>query len=149
PPAPSATAIQLQVDQTLLPPPPVNDTPAGAELIPPLGPFPYQTAVTADITRATRDVSDPVPSCQANSPKSIWYTFPPALSTTYPFRTGNPPTGTTVPDTVLGIFTGRPGGPYTEVTCNDDGDGSGGFQSVVSADLTAGQQYWVVVYRFG
>ena len=52
------------------------------------------------------------------------YTFTPAATSTCAFRTGNPPTGTTVLDTVLGVYSGPAGGPYTELACADDGDGA-------------------------
>jgi hypothetical protein len=148
-PGAGATAIQLRVSQTLLPAAPANDQPAGAVVIPPSGPFPYQSPVTADITGATRSATDPVPSCQPNVSKSIWYSFTPTVTATYAFRTGNPPAATTVPDTVIGVYTGPVGGPYTELTCDDNGDGTGGLQSMADADLTAGSRYWVVVFQSG
>jgi hypothetical protein len=47
---------------------PPNDTCAGAEVVPAAGPFPYLTAVTADITDATPAGDPPVPSARPTSP---------------------------------------------------------------------------------
>src|SRR5438093_8972713 len=61
--------------------PPPNDLCSGAEVIPAAGPFPYTTALTADITSATTTGDPvPVPPCTFGFPaatvsRSIWYRF--------------------------------------------------------------------------
>ncbi|MBX5480258.1 MAG: IPT/TIG domain-containing protein [Myxococcaceae bacterium] len=136
--------------------PPTNDVCAGAEVIPPTGPFPYLTAIT-DLTSAT-DANDPISSCQSNAHLGIWYTFTPTVSGVYSFSTCNGNGGgTTVSDTVIGIYTSAAGcaGPFTQVPggsgvgCDDDGCFLNGTQSVAGAPLTAGVTYYVVVQRFG
>src|SRR5438046_8345306 len=62
---------------------PPNDLCGGAELVPGAGPFPYLTAVTADITDATTAGDPPTPNCQASVVRSIWYTFTPATTASY------------------------------------------------------------------
>ncbi len=102
--------------------PPPNDDPAGAELIPSAGPFPYYSAVTPDITDATT-TGEPTPSCAFNGSfsRSIWYVFTPPYNTQYTVAADV--SGTTVVNTVLAIYTsaGGAGGPFTQVACDDDG----------------------------
>ena len=80
--------------------PPTNDLCSGAEVIPGAGPFPYLTAVTSDITDATATGDPPLPSCQTNVSRSIWYTFTPATNGDYTISScADGPTATTVDDT--------------------------------------------------
>jgi hypothetical protein len=128
--------------------PPPNDDPAGAELIPSAGPFPYYSAVTPDITDATI-TGEPVPGCAFNGSfsRSIWYVFTPPYSTSYVVATDV--SGTTVVDTILAVYTsaGGAGGPFTQVACDDD---SGvGLQSRLTTSLTANTTYWIQVSEFG
>ena len=128
--------------------PPSNDDPAGAELVPTAGPFPYYSAVTPDITDATI-TGEPVPGCAFNGSfsRSIWYVFTPPYNTQYVVATDV--SGTTVPDTVLAIYTstGGAGGPFTQVACDDDG--GAGLQSRLTTSLTANTTYWIQVSKFG
>ncbi len=132
---------------------PANDTCLGAEVIPGAGPFPYLTAVTADITDATTVGDPPTPSCQSNISRSIWYTFTPTASASYTLSTcADAPTGSTVDDTVLAVYTSSGGcaGPFTQVTggCDDDSCTTENFQSVLTLALTGGTQYFLVVWKF-
>src|SRR5262249_19046970 len=116
--APWSPAVLAQYRFTL--PAPANDNVENAEVIPD-GPLPALSTVTPDITDATDPADDPVPLAALGPVShSIWYTFTPSTTAHYTFTTDNPPTGTTVPDTVLGIFTGPAHGPYTEFGSNDD-----------------------------
>jgi hypothetical protein len=139
---------------------PPNDTCAGAEVIPPSGPFPYLTAVTADITDATSAGDPPAPSCQLSVSRGIWYRFTPGASGIYTISTcADAPTGTTVDDTVMAIYTsstGNCGGAYTEIPitadtdgCDDDSCASEAFQSVITTRLIAGTSYFILVWEFG
>lgn len=139
---------------------PANDTCAGAEVIPAAGPFPYLTAITADITDATTAGDPPLPTCQTSVSRSIWYRFTPTATATYTISTcADAPTGTTVDDTVMAIYTSSTsncGGTYTEIPisvdtdgCDDDSCASEALQSVITTRLTAGTAYFIVVSEFG
>lgn len=133
--------------------PPTNDACAGAESIPPAGPFPFASALH-DLAEASM-TGDPVPGCQSNVSRGAWFTFTPAESGSYTFSLcQNAPTATTLPDTVLALFTsstGACGGAMTQVSggCDDDSCLAGELQSVLSANLAAGTTFFVVVYKYG
>jgi hypothetical protein len=139
--------------------PPANDLCSGAEIIPAAGPFPYLTAVTADITDATVTGDPPGPSCQTGLSRSIWYTFTPATTADYTISScTGAPTATTVDDTVMAIYTttGGCGGALTELPtggttdgCDDDSCSGESFQAVIETRLNAGTQYFVVIWEFG
>src|SRR5207249_4837576 len=70
-------------------------------------------------------------------------------------RSGRPrvpaPTGTTVDDTILAVFTSSNGtcsGALVPVVCDDDGCTAEDLQSVVTATLTAGTKYFIVVWKW-
>jgi len=139
---------------------PPNDTCAGAEVIPGGGPFPLNTSLTPDITDATSAGDPPLPSCQTSVSRSIWYRFTPTATATYTISScSDAPTGTTVDDTVMAIYTsstGNCGGTYTEIPataetdgCDDDSCASEAFQSVITTRLNAGTTYFIVVWEFG
>ncbi|MDB6123149.1 MAG: hypothetical protein JWQ71_2142 [Pedosphaera sp.] len=128
--------------------PPANDTCAGAEVIPPSGPFPYFSTVTADVTGATTSGDPLAPTCVAGSiSRSIWYRFTPSATKLYTISSGDD-TATTVFDTVMAVYTstGGCGGLYTRFACNDD---SGGLRAAISATLNAGTTYYIVVWVSG
>jgi hypothetical protein len=137
---PNATTVQLRVS----PPPPVlNDTCAGAEVIPDSGPFPYLSSV-ADTRLAGKTGDPPSPNCASLTPdRSVWYRFTPAASGTYNFSLCND-TATTVYDTLLAIYS-APGcsGPFTRVACDDN---ACEFQSAITTNLTAGTTYYIVAW---
>ncbi len=137
---------------------PANDLCAGAEVIPAAGPFPYLTAVTADITDATTTSDPPLPSCQTNVSRSIWYRFTPSTTAQYTISTCSfDGTSSTVDDTVMAIYTstGACAGPFTEIPtagasdgCDDDFCVSEVLQAVITTQLTAATQYYIVVWQF-
>jgi hypothetical protein len=142
--------------------PPTNDTCAGAEVISPTGPFPYLTTVTPDITDATTTGDPPLPSCLLGNPatRSIWYRFAPSATATYTISTcADAPTGTTVDDTIMAIYTSSTsncGGTYSEIPvgadtdgCDDDSCASEAFQSVITTRLNSGTTYFIVVWQVG
>lgn len=140
--------VQLYIQPNPAPPP--NDLCAGAQVIPGGGPFPYLTT-TVDITNATVTGDPTVWSCLSTVNHVAWYDFTPAVSGTYTFTTcQNAAPGTTCLDTVLAVYTsstGACGGTYTSVVCNDNDSGctGGTSRSTVSATLTVGQRYFVLV----
>ncbi len=139
---------------------PPNDLCSGAETIPAAGPFPYTTALTADISGAGSAGDPPLPSCQSNAFFSVWYSFTPSVSGAYSISDcADGPTGTTVDDTVVSIYTapgGNCAGPFTELPtsgttagCDDDSCAFEAFQSSITTTLTAGTRYFIVVWKFG
>jgi hypothetical protein len=134
---------------------PSNDLCGGAVIIPAAGPFPYLTAVTADITDATTTADPPIPSCQNNLSRSIWYRFTPAATATYDFTTCVADgTASTVDDTVMAIYTSSTsdcGGVFTQIppACDDDSCMSEALQAVIrNIQLTGGTTYFIVVWQF-
>jgi hypothetical protein len=130
--------IQLKVSKPAVPP---NDLAAGAELIPPSGPFPYGTK-TNDTTLATTDSGlDPVcaPSDLELLPsRDVWYQFTPTVGQTYIFSTGSD-TATTIEDTLMAIY---PSAGGASIACNDNSFG----RAVISTALTANTTYHIVVW---
>lgn len=153
-PAAGASSVQVRVAREATPgPAPANDRCEGAEVIPGDGPFPYLTAVTSDIGGATSVGDPPLPSCQPNVSRSIWYAFAPASAGRYGITTcADAPTGTTVDDTVLAVYADAggcsglvelPGG------CDDDSCLAEARQSVIrGVDLEAGVRYYIVVWKY-
>jgi uncharacterized repeat protein (TIGR01451 family) len=152
-PAPTAgnTAVQLRISVPAGPP--VNDLCGGAETIPGAGPFPYLTALTGDVSTATTTGDPGIPSCQTSVSRSIWYSFTPAATANYTISScADAPTGSTLDDSVISVWTSGAGcaGPFTQLVggCDDDSCASETLQAVLSANLTGGQQYWVLVHKF-
>jgi hypothetical protein len=131
--------------------PPANDQCAGAEVIPAAGPFPYSTATT-DTTDATSTGDPLAPSCLTGGfflLRSVWYVWTPSVSAQYIIATCNPPTSTTVSDTMMGIYTasGACSG-FSQFQCNDDTLGCGtDFQSKVTENFVAGTTYYIVIWE--
>jgi hypothetical protein len=154
-PLPGQSDVQLRVDWVPpAAPPPVNDQCAAAEVIPPDGPFPWLSAITADISGATTMGDPPVPSCQPNVSRSIWYRFVPSASGRYAFSAcADAPTATTVDDTVLALYAGSGAcSGLQEMTggCDDDGCAGEPAQSRTGPlTLAAGQPYDIVVWKYG
>jgi uncharacterized repeat protein (TIGR01451 family) len=153
-PAPWEETIQLVVTHDGAPPAaPPNDQCGGAEAIPPAGPFPYLTALVPDISSATT-LGDPAgPSCQPDVSRSLWYAFTPAASGAYSFSLcADGPTGTTVDDTVLALYSSSgtcAGLAELPAACADDTCAVALGQSVISgATLTSGQTYYLVAWKF-
>jgi uncharacterized repeat protein (TIGR01451 family) len=138
--------------------PPANDLCGGAESIPGAGPFPYLTAITPDVTQATTTGDPGLPSCQTSVSRSIWYNFTPAATGNFTISScANAPTGTTLDDSVITVYTSAGGcaGPFTEIPtagtsdgCDDDTCVTEALQAVLSTDLTGGTTYWIVVRKF-
>ena len=147
--------VQLRVERNPpTAPPPPNDRCEAAEVIPPAGPFPWLTSVTADLSGATTIGDPPLPSCQPNVSRSIWYRFVPAYAGRYLFSTcAEAPTGTTVNDTIVAVYA-DPGGCSGLVElpsgCDDDSCAVEPAQARSGAlDLVAGNIYDVVVWSYG
>ncbi|MHB8877881.1 MAG: beta strand repeat-containing protein [Myxococcaceae bacterium] len=128
---------------------PVNDTCAGAIVIPNSGPSPQVGAVTADVTLATT-AGDPTATCGIRS-HGVWYQYTPTITGPHAVQTcSTAGTGTTVLDTVIAVYTSTGGcaGPFVQVTssCNDD---SCAAQSRVTITLTAGTTYYILAWVYG
>ena len=114
--------------------------------------------MAVDITDATTNndpvvVGQPVPSCQTDVSRSVWYMFRPALTEVYRISTcGESGATNTARDTVLAIYTNLLGNacgqPYTEVPwgCSDDVCGK---NSEINMLLRAGVNYYIVVWQYG
>ena len=156
---PPTDSVSVNAVETPLAPSvaPSNDQCAGAEVVPSAGPFPYLTAVTADITDATTTGDPALPSCQSNVSRSIWYRFTPTLTASYTISScADAPTASTLDDTVIAIYTSSTsacGGTYTQLAgtagCDDDSCSSEALQSVISNTvLTAGTTYFILVHKY-
>jgi PKD domain-containing protein len=130
---------------------PSNDRCTNAMVIQPNGPFPYFTT-PVDITDATLASDPPLPSCQSDISRSVWYTFRPTATDVYRISTcGEAGTGTTVRDTVIAIYTNAThacGSPFFQIPggCSDDICNK---QSEITAILTANVNYFIVVWQYG
>ena len=130
---------------------PSNDFCTGAEVISGAGPFPWFTA-TNDLRDATTvgDPPRPTEECFGGDiSRSVWYRFTPTASALYTISLKD--NGTTVPDTVMEIYTSPAGcgGPFQPYGCNDDA-GIGDLRQVPRSALTtnfnAGTTYFIVVW---
>jgi hypothetical protein len=89
----------------------------------------------------------PVPSCDLNAARDVWFAYVPTstgvhIVGTCPVPGGAAPSNT---DTVVQVLSGSCGA-LAEIACADDnGCGPTGFNSQVSASLTAGVTYYVRV----
>ncbi len=132
---------------------PSNDLCGNAVVVPAAGPFPYLTSVH-DLADATTTGDPPLPSCQANVSRSVWFQFSPSAGGVYTFSLcADAPTLTTLADTVLAVYESTgPCAGFVELgnACDDDSCSSGDLQSVVSGlDLIAGRTYSIVAWKFG
>jgi hypothetical protein len=156
PPTPGFNAIQLFINALT---PPANDFSTGAVTIPAAGPFPYLTA-SVNITDATvnsngtfNNVADPVGLPIPND-RTVWFNFSPSITDFYRIETcSQVAPGTTVIDTVLGVFSGASAngsfGLVSANSANNDAVGCGpdGKQSAFTAELLGGSNYWIVAGR--
>jgi hypothetical protein len=124
--------------------------------IPGAGPFPFLTPVV-DITSATTTNSDPVldPFYFGKVTRSVWFKFAPQTAGTYGITTcSDEGTLTTVPDTVMGVYTSALPcvGPYTlQGVLGDEDCGPGGepgSQAAVTLEMAAGTSYYIVAWKF-
>jgi hypothetical protein len=114
-------------------PPPENDTCANAIFACP------GTSYTGNTSSATTDGSS---SCgDSSGSPDLWYQYLPGSdgSATFSLCSG------TSYDSVLSVHTGCPGSASNEVGCDDDGCGSSGGPSTVTASVTAGVTYYIRV----
>lgn len=139
---------------------PPNDECSGAINIPFTGSFPILSPIV-DITEASIGSNDPsvettcLDGTNEGVDRSVWFTFTPQDAGPFVISTcENAPTGTTVQDTVLTLYTSNGAcGDFTPVPtnsrvfgCDDsscDPDVNG--QAVISTSLTANTTYYIVV----
>src|SRR5262249_19044893 len=132
---------------------PSNDVCSSAQMIPGSGPFPYLTLPIVDVTDATVSTNDPPlsnPDLVGKGAKSVWYRFTPSAAAVYTVTTcTDAGTGTTIEDTILGIYRSSGGcsGPFTQVGMLGDEDcGANGSQAAVTVGLSADTTYYIVVW---
>lgn len=100
---------------------------------------------------ATTDASDPIPACYNGSTNkvkhSVWYTFTPSQTCNYTFAVTAGNDDIALPntqfDSELALYSGTCGS-FTEIACNDD-IASGNLYSSISANLVAGQTYYLMM----
>ena len=109
--------------------PPANDNCSGAILLPGTN----GTANGQNET-ATNSVSAPVPTCQSNITKDVWYRFTLATTKNVQLEVNGP----SVTDPVLVVYTGSCPA-LTEVACDDDG--GPGTYSLIRVTLNAGTYF--------
>jgi len=119
-----------------------NDDCSNAIVIPPAASTGYASDVV-DIINAT-NISEPTACATINA--TVWWTFRPTAAGSYTFSTC---TGSTVPDTVLAVYSGACGG-LVQIACNDDGGPScTGLRASASAILVANTDYYIRIGKFG
>lgn len=140
---------------------PPNDECSGAINIPSTTRFPVFSPIV-DITEASIGSNDPslLKTCldedNTGVDRSVWFTFTPQDSGPFVISTcENAPTGTTVQDTVLALYTSNGAcGDFTPVPfnggrvfgCDDNScDPNVNGQAVISTGLTANTTYYIVV----
>lgn len=92
------------------------------------------------------ETNDPLPLCQTNFGKGVWYTYTPQVN-----GTARISTCASDFDTVLQVYTGVCGAltPLAN-SCDDDaGPECGGFQASVRFEGVAGTTYWILVGGYG
>jgi hypothetical protein len=126
---------------------PVNDTCQGAFIIP--NTFPYLTPLV-DVSDATTNgdpVLPPIGLCRSGSvSRSVWYVFTPAATALYTISTCTD-TATTLPDTVIAIYTAS--GNCTGFTFYECGDDECDLRAAIETELEAGITYYIVVWNNG
>jgi hypothetical protein len=139
-PPPGQRDVQLKVARVL---PPSNDLCAGAETIPPTGPFPYWTG-TVDTHIATTN-SDPSGPLCSTAHRSVWFKFRPASGGNYIIATCTNNTATKIYNTMLAVYqnTGGCGGTNTQIRCNP---GFCGTSAAVIMNLFPDTDYYIVVW---
>ncbi len=155
-PTPQGARSQLEVqhvdlENDALLAPPGNDQCNGAEVIAGNGPFPALSAVFD--SRDATSSGDPVPSCQSDVSRGLWFSFTPSTATQYTFSLcPEDGTGTTVTDTILAIYRADASGcagALVELAGGCDDDGCAELQSTVrDITLQAGTRYFIVAYNF-
>jgi hypothetical protein len=135
------------------PPPPSNDTCAGAIALT------INVAYQGSNVTATDDASN-IPTCQSNSHKGVWFTFTPAVSGDYLVSS----CGSTF-DCILSVWSGADCNSLTSVACDDDScdgsaagsdvpnpgpsdPGAGTAAKIASVTLTAGQTYRIMLSSY-
>jgi hypothetical protein len=136
----------ILVSAQIPPPPPANDSCAGALIVPStISPFAPYLSPEIEVTGATTSGDPALPmDCGTNVSRSIWFRFAPGTNALYTLSVGRD-TKTTVEDTVMAMYTSPSAcnGPFTLFACNDD---AGLLRSAISTNLTMNTSYYVVVW---
>ncbi len=128
------------------PPPPANDDCTGAIEIIPGGDFAASPVIGSNVS-STSTVGLPTFSCQTNRSNDVWYSVVVPASGTLTIETNSAP-GTTMTDSVIGIYTGTCGS-LVEVGCDDDSSTDGNFSKEVLTGLTPGETIYIGVWKYG
>ncbi len=133
-PAASGTAA-VTVTATPPPPPPPGGSNDGAASAAVIGSLPFNASLSTAAYGA--ETGDPT-TCVGATGQTAWYRYTPASTQQVTFSTIG-----SAYDTVLTLHTGGPGAFSAAIACVDDSNGT--QQSVLSATLTAGTSYWLMV----
>jgi len=128
---------------------PANDTCTNALIVPNNGPFPYLTTPVDVLDAATNGdpVLPPIGDCRSGSvSRSVWYRFTPAATANYTISTCTD-TATTLPDTVMAIYTAS--GNCTGFSLFECADDACGIRAAIERQLNAGTTYYIVVWNSG
>ncbi len=124
-----------------------NENCAGAMIIPGGGPFPYLAPVIPDITDLTNSVT-PVPTCDSLVSRGVWFKFTPAQTGVYRFSVSPIETLTTVPMTVMALYSSTaPCTGLQQMNCSDS-DGCL-FTAEITTQLSGQSTYYICVWKFG
>jgi hypothetical protein len=118
-------------------------------VVPDNGPFPYLTT-PVDVLDATTNGDPVLPAigdCRSGSvSRSVWYRFTPATTALYTVSTCTD-TATTLPDTVMAIYTAS--GDCTGFSLFECADDACGLRAAIEHQLNAGTTYYIVVWNSG
>jgi len=140
PPLGNNSTVQLRVSRPTVP---ANDTCAGAEIIPTVGPFPHLSSV-ADTTLATTTGDPPAAACWGQARRSVWFKFTPDTTTTYELTLCTN-TATTIYETLLAVYTASSScASFTQIACNHTTPCGNKLRSTITTPLTNGITYYIV-----
>ncbi len=126
------------------PPPPANDNPCGAILIPVRFDSCSYTTYTNATATATPNI--PAPGCANYAGGDVWFKFvvPCTGSVNLDTQTG------VVTDGGMAIYSAVScNGPFTLITCDDDGSANGLMPSITRTGLTPGDTIYIRFWEYG
>lgn len=126
---------------TIPPPPPANDEPCNAILLPVNSTCNYQTFTNASAF-GTIGVTDP--GCAFYNGGDVWFTavVPPGGAMLFDSQTG------VMLDGGMAIYTGTCGN-LTLLDCNDNGSPNGDMPAISAGNLNPGDTIWIRMWAFG
>lgn len=109
------------------------------------GTFTQNEVTGTNVGATTTTDATATSSCQATRYNEVWYSVQVPASGNITIET-KAATGSTVTDTVLGVYSGSCGA-LTQIGCNDD-DGDGNFSILSLTGLTPGETLLVAVWNY-